>query len=328
MNTINRNKQTKVSVIVPTYNCQATIAETIDSVRSQTIIYWELICVDDGSSDNTCKIIETYSRIDGRIKLLKRNRLPKGGSVCRNIGAANASGQYLLFLDSDDLLSADCLSQRLKKIQEGNNDFIVAQYATFTHSVDLFQTRKAEKIPKEKYKCCFAGLVAVWQTMCTFWRKEFFLSIGGFDERFSRLQDIEIHFRALIRSKDNFEVFYSEKPDCFFRLSGWSIQQDVIKKYEMAIDASKQFYFIVASTEELFTPKEYSQSLFLFICNIFYFIRKTNNQVSRYDSVSGGRFEKNLLIPESILYRLIRISGNNMVVLQAVRRMYNYFLKR
>ena len=79
-----------VTIVVPCFNNSDNIKDTIESVLNQSYQYWELICVDDGSSDNTCDIITKYSRKDSRIRLVKRNRSPKGGSVCRNIGVENS----------------------------------------------------------------------------------------------------------------------------------------------------------------------------------------------------------------------------------------------
>ena len=97
--------QDVVTVVVPCFNNETTIGETIDSVLAQSSSRWELICVDDGSSDGTIKVVKQYCEKDERVKLIVRETEPKGGSHCRNIGAFAAKGAYLIFLDGDDLLS-------------------------------------------------------------------------------------------------------------------------------------------------------------------------------------------------------------------------------
>ena len=91
-----------VSIIIPSFNREILIQETLDSVLQQTYPRWEAIVIDDGSLDKTCEVVQSYSDKDQRIKLIKRDRQPKSASVCRNIGIENAKGKYALFLDSDD----------------------------------------------------------------------------------------------------------------------------------------------------------------------------------------------------------------------------------
>ena len=91
-----------VSIITPTYNCAQYIGETIDSVISQTYIYWEMIIVDDCSSDDTEEIVSKYQKQDARIKyyrLIKNS----GAAVARTMAMRMATGEYMAFLDSDDL---------------------------------------------------------------------------------------------------------------------------------------------------------------------------------------------------------------------------------
>ena len=90
-----------VSIITPVYNAERFISETIDSVTNQNYKDWELILVNDCSSDNSVKIVEYYVAKDARIKLinLKEN---SGAAVARNAGIEAARGQYIAFVDSDD----------------------------------------------------------------------------------------------------------------------------------------------------------------------------------------------------------------------------------
>ncbi|MDO5760752.1 MAG: glycosyltransferase family 2 protein, partial [Bacteroidota bacterium] len=114
-----------ITVVVPVFNNQNTIEETIESVLNQTNSNWEVICVDDGSTDNSVSIIKEYCKKDDRISLIIRDIAPKGGSHCRNIGAFNAKGKYVMFLDADDLLAPFCLEKRLSSIKDTNADFVV-----------------------------------------------------------------------------------------------------------------------------------------------------------------------------------------------------------
>lgn len=102
-----------VSIIIPTFNREYLLPETLDSILQQTYPYWECIIIDDGSTDSTVRVIQEYARKDKRFRLIQRNRSPKGAPTCRNIGIENIQGDYFMFLDSDDLLTEFCLEQRV-----------------------------------------------------------------------------------------------------------------------------------------------------------------------------------------------------------------------
>lgn len=103
-----------VSIIIPTFNRGAIIGETLNSVLNQTYTNWECIVVDDGSTDATDNVLAEYCKKDARFQYHKRpSNLPKGGNVCRNIGFTLSKGDFIKWLDSDDLLSKDLLSAQV-----------------------------------------------------------------------------------------------------------------------------------------------------------------------------------------------------------------------
>lgn len=112
----------KISVIVPTYNREKTIKKCIDSLINQTMKDIEIIIIDDGSTDNTSNIIPD----DNRIKYIKRSNHGIGAS--RNYGIDNSHGEYIVFVDSDDYISNDCLEKMYNKAMNDNLDFVVGDY--------------------------------------------------------------------------------------------------------------------------------------------------------------------------------------------------------
>lgn len=105
----------KVSIIVPTYNRRALIRETIESIINQTYTDWELIVVDDGSSDGTDSVVGVYCDRDDRIRFFQRpSRVPKGPNSCRNFGFRVSSGELVKWVDSDDLLAEDALCNQVE----------------------------------------------------------------------------------------------------------------------------------------------------------------------------------------------------------------------
>ena len=107
-----------VSIVMPAFNEEKFMAETIVYIQQQTYTNWELIVVDDQSKDNTQAIVASFSDKDDRIKLIVRNREPKGAQVCRNTGIEAASGKYILILDSDDIIRPYALMQRVSFMEE------------------------------------------------------------------------------------------------------------------------------------------------------------------------------------------------------------------
>lgn len=115
-----------ISIIMPVYNAEEYIDDAIQSVLSQTYSNWELILVDDCSTDNSVKIINKYLS-DTRIKLLM-NKVNSGPAVARNKALDNASGDYITFLDSDDFWGKYKLEKQVLFMVNNNIDFSYGNY--------------------------------------------------------------------------------------------------------------------------------------------------------------------------------------------------------
>jgi glycosyltransferase involved in cell wall biosynthesis len=111
----------KISVIIPIYNADEYLKQTLDSVRFQTYKNLEIICVLDCPADNSVKIVEETAKEDGRIKPIY-NQLNMGLPTARNIGVENATGEYIHFLDSDDLLSPDFYETMISAVVKTDAD--------------------------------------------------------------------------------------------------------------------------------------------------------------------------------------------------------------
>lgn len=116
-----------VSVITPAYNSERFIAETINSVISQTYQNWELIIVDDGSTDNTVNVVKSFQEKDARIKLFE-NKTNKGSAFSRNLALRNAKGRWIAFLDSDDLWHPSKLEKQIEFMSKNDLHFSYTNY--------------------------------------------------------------------------------------------------------------------------------------------------------------------------------------------------------
>jgi glycosyltransferase involved in cell wall biosynthesis len=113
-------KQVKFSIIIPNYNKEEYVADTLNSIFNQTYKNFEVIVVDDASSDNSLEIIKNYD-----VKLLSTNRARAGGA--RNKGLDNATGDYIIFLDSDDYFTDNSVLERLNNLIN-DEDIIFLNY--------------------------------------------------------------------------------------------------------------------------------------------------------------------------------------------------------
>lgn len=115
-----------ISVIVPLYNKELFIDESLRCIMAQTLSNIEILIVDDGSQDKSVDIIRQYLEKDSRIKLIQCAH--NGAAIARNIGIAHAQGEYLSFLDADDIFDAQMLEKTYRTAKENDSDIVVFQY--------------------------------------------------------------------------------------------------------------------------------------------------------------------------------------------------------
>lgn len=116
-----------VSIVVPVYNAERFLPETIGLVQKQTYRDWELILVDDCSSDNGAAIVRQYAKDDTRIRLIQQE-VNAGAARSRNLGISQANGRYLCFLDADDIWTSQKLEKELAYMKEKKAAFVFTGY--------------------------------------------------------------------------------------------------------------------------------------------------------------------------------------------------------
>ena len=125
----------KISVVMPIYNAEDYLKPALDSVVHQTLTDIELICVDDGSTDNSLSIIKEYQQADERIRILTENNA--GPSIARNKGLARARGEYVIFLDADDFYEETLLEKLYTLAEEEKLDIAICKF-------DIYNNRKSK----------------------------------------------------------------------------------------------------------------------------------------------------------------------------------------
>lgn len=124
-----------ISIIMPVYNTEKYLVETIKSVRNQSFRNFEIICVDDGSTDNTVRILENIAQKDHRFTILHQKNA--GAGAARNHGFSHAKGKYVIFLDSDDLFSPKLLEKLYDAAEAANADISTCNFVKFGDFVGL-----------------------------------------------------------------------------------------------------------------------------------------------------------------------------------------------
>ena len=151
-----------VSIIMPAYNTEQYITDTINSILEQTYSNWELIIVDDCSTDNTAQIIKTFD--DNRIRYIKSDT-HKGAGACRNRALKEAEGKWVAFLDSDDLWHPQKLEKQLHFMKENGYKFTCTDYRIKLNGKWLpYVFIGPKKVNKRKMKdyCYFSTITVMY----------------------------------------------------------------------------------------------------------------------------------------------------------------------
>lgn len=187
-----------ISIIIPLYNRQELIKETVESILSQTSSEWECIIVDDGSRDNSFNIANEYTKKDNRIKVyIRPDNILSGGNGARNYGVTKASGSHICWFDSDDLMHRDFIMEFKKKLSLNNGaNLHICNISRFCDDslkeLDQIWYNENNNFIKdqitEKNKIFFQNSV---------FKKDFVLE-NKLDERLSNSQDYEYFSRIIL----------------------------------------------------------------------------------------------------------------------------------
>lgn len=192
-------KNPLVSIIIPTYNRAHLIGETLESILAQTYTNWECIIVDDGSTDDTEKVVGKYVYKDPRFRYYHRPAdRPKGANACRNYGFERSNGEYVNWFDSDDLMVADKLSTDVSLIADTDFDFTISQSEFFNTSQDENLGYWNNVLWSDEPLDDFIVKKISWSQNAPIWKKEIVLKKNVvFDEKLQNAQDYWFHIQAI-----------------------------------------------------------------------------------------------------------------------------------
>lgn len=207
------------SVIVPVYNVEKYIFSCVESVLCQTYRDFELILVDDGSTDCSSSLCDEYARKDSRVKVI--HKANGGQSTARNLGLDHACGEYICFLDSDDFYTTPCFLEQIAQAAESGVDVIIFRYQKFYENgqIDSCGISMADLHDMEKPEL-LETLVKRDAFFCSCWSKSIRASVLKenhirFDEELS-CEDMDWYYKVLchtnrLRVVDEAYVSYRQR---------------------------------------------------------------------------------------------------------------------
>lgn len=203
-----------ISIVMPVYNCEDYLEDTLNCVFDQTFKDFELVCVDDGSSDASLDILKEFAQKDSRLRIISQEN--KGSGAARNRGLKESNGKYLFFMDSDDYIVQDFLKISHKKISKGDFDFIMFQIASIRYGEKdgdvMFTPYRLNEEFVFNYEInktiVLNSYFAPWSK---FYKKEFLEKLDIlFDEELP-YEDVLVHVKSMIEASNILFV-----PECMY----------------------------------------------------------------------------------------------------------------
>ena len=216
-------REPAVSILVPAYNSEAYLAETLQSALAQTFDDFELVIVDDGSTDGTVAVAQRFAHQDPRIRIIQQRN--QGVSAARNRALAEARGQFFALLDSDDLWTPEYLAEQMRVFASVRPDVAIVSANALNLGGQLDGTLWRRVAPG-LYPIDLLTLIRVEDSVCilSVFRRSVFDCIGGFDTSLKQgSEDYDFWLRAAARG---FTIVFNGTPLGFYRRRPDSMSAD------------------------------------------------------------------------------------------------------
>ncbi|MFK8037012.1 MAG: glycosyltransferase family 2 protein [Crocinitomicaceae bacterium] len=185
-----------VTTVIPCYNCEDYILETVNSVLDQSHKAIELICVNNNSSDSTLQILHEIAKSDNRVLVL--NETQPGANFARNKGLSKATGKYIQFLDSDDVILEKKFELQTKVLETDNLDIVVSDRAVYNET--LVEELETITFPSIVDQPLYESIEKIIITGNPLYRTDFVKKIGGYLPELISAQDWEFHIRCFLNN--------------------------------------------------------------------------------------------------------------------------------
>lgn len=312
-------KMPLVSIIIPSFNTSDYISDLINSIINQTYTNWELIIVDDHSQDNTFKIIKQYAETDRRIKGIRRpDHIIKGGDACRNYGFFKSTGEFIMFIDADDILAPYCLQQRvIGMINNSELDFGVFPALSFKkepldYNIYSYGFRTSDKALNLLINKALPFVV--WNNI---YRKESLINKKiTWDEKLMSNQDADYNIQCLTKGLRFLE--FDVLPDYFWR----QLTSSTSKKMLNPSHFQSNIYYFQKISSLFCNSKEYSRDLKILSLWMFNVIRKAKNPKAIRIYLDCDYFKNHSLFS----WKLRNTSSVLMYITSAYPKLYNIII--
>lgn len=214
------------SIIIPAYNAGETIIKCLESVYQQKFVNYEVIIINDGSSDNTEELIKEAIKDKNAFRLI--NTKNQGVSYARNLGISVCSGAYIVFLDSDDWVLQGYLEYAYEKLKLNNYDGIIFNYLEVTGTTEKHMDNglSGRNSPSFDYEKLFLLCVIQNNPWDKIFKREFFIDHGiEFSTGISVGEDALLTFEILLRSRN---IFFSEKAFVMYKIDSQGVSKTKI----------------------------------------------------------------------------------------------------
>lgn len=223
--------QPKISVVMPIYNAKQTLGRMIDSIISQTFTDWELLCIDDGSTDGSADILDEYASKEERIIVVHKEN--EGVAMARQLGIELAKGEYSIHVDSDDWVDSDMLMDFYTQARKDNADIVIADYYRVDKNKQLYVKQNVDILsPNVVLKGILSGILfgALWNKLI---RTSLYKDYGPkFFKGIDYCEDVLICSQLLKHDKLN--IAYLPKAYYYYVINQSSITHTVTRKtYEI-----------------------------------------------------------------------------------------------
>lgn len=284
----------RISVVTPYFNGSRFLSETGQSLLNQTHRDWEWIIVDDGSHQDELHILEQWQKKDPRIRWEMRKGNPKGANRCRNQGWQSAQADFILFLDSDDMLMPHALEQRALWMRENPHQEKTIPYfqtVAFTEQKTNLRLWDDPDHPSP-------WLASLWsqtppcQSSGPLWTPSQLTMIGGWAEEIRVWQDLEVHQRAYFQGI-RFIPVLKEKPDILYRIHEYSLSHQNFHSSEKLHSRAAVLWDAIEFAEKTSLNSEEKQALALMIWSVY----RNACQIQEW-SLAEGLLKKVQHLPE------------------------------
>ena len=255
----------KISIIVPVYNSQKYLRECLDSIVTQQYNHIEILIIYTESTDNTFQICQSYSAKDNRIRVIPKTDSIPGAAHARNIGLRHALGDYIGFVDSDDIISSDMYQVLVKNIKMHNADISIGKETRSLQDLQRKATQKKQislTAPEAK-KEFIAGNLFYGEL----WNKLFHRDILdglAFDERLTVAEDLDFTWKAICRAQ---KIIYTSNTLYFYRTGTSGLTSSFCLKYiEDTFRVFRQIENDLHKKDDLYALLSYRKKVYLAQC--------------------------------------------------------------